>query len=450
MSFRSGSYRGFDVWSGGAGGRSYALSGEVLVFGTAEAAVREVIDGVSGKAPGSLADTAAFREARSSLPGRRFASLFVNSREAEGLAAEMDGGVLLYMLASGVWEDSVPGWFALSAAVFDRALTVHVNAPAGVDGPLEALDLSVPGGMMPAGTPFFLAGSFDPSVDRWREAAEARGPLAPGLAGEINAAVAAVLPPGADAPPLLDGEADLGDVIGLALGLGLELTGLDWEGGFMDHLSGAAVFVLHGLDLGVMMSDPWSNPVDAVVLLPHLPERGVDLERTMREFSEFLDRDVNVPRHESGVGAAGGLVVHDTGTGYQPGYAVHGGHLVLGTTWSALARTVGLAEGGAEFSLASDEEYLRVRGHLPERSRFMMYLDMGGLLRGMDPGRVGMTGDRLEVLGAAAGRMMVSSYTPRCPDGPEDAPDGGPVCVSGGLSETVLALTFLEEPGPGP
>ena len=442
--FESGSHNDFDTWGDRRSGEFYGLSDELLVFATSEGSLEDVINVVSGRP--SLADTDDFREAVDSLPGRRFASMFIRPRSVVDVVTEMDadmGGVLdMWSLSDEVEpEDGWPRWAAVSFAAHDRALSARLVLPFAIDSPVEVPDLVIPDRMIPVDVPFFVAGTFDPDLDRWREALRAYGELPEAELREFNMELeSAYRQYGAAGPPRLEEGSGAADVVDLVLDVVWDWTGVDLEADLADHLAGDYALVLHDLDLEGVVSDPLSNPVEAVVFLSYEQGRGRDFEESAHEMSEFFEREWGVSVREVGVGAAGKAVLHRTGTGYEPGYVFHDGRLVLGTDRDVLKRTVRLADGDAD-SLESDAGYRGVRGHLPEQSQFVLYADPDAVTGQLRPGLVGLTGSQLRALRDILGRFMLSGYARHCEG---ELLEGTVDCETGGFTEFALVLTLFE------
>ena len=440
--FESGSHRDFDTWGDRRSGEFYGLSEELLVFANSEEALEDVIDVISGRT--SLADAADFQEAVGSLPSRRFASMFVRPHSLLDVVMDMEGNEDMldeWFLSDVEPEDTLPRWAAVSFAVHDRALSARVSLPMAIDSPLEVPDLLVPANMVPVDAPFFLAGTFDPDLDRWREALRAYGELSAGQLDELNSGLESIYRQyGMANPPRLEEGSGVADVVDLVLELVWDSTGVDPEADLAEHLGGDYALVVHDLDLEEVGADPLTNSVDAVFSLSYQLERGRDFEESVHEISGFVERVWDVSVREASVGAAGKAVLHRTGTGYEPGYVFHGGRLVLGTNRDVLKRTVRLADGESD-SLESDPEYRRVREHLPEQSQFVLYADPDAVTGQLRPGLVGLTGSQLRALRDILGRFMFSGYAHHCRG---ESLEGTFDCEAADFTEFALVLTLFE------
>ena len=334
-----------------------------------------------------------------------------------------------------------PRWAAVSFAAHDRALSARLVLPLAIDPPIEVPDLVIPGHMVPVDAPFFMAGTFDPDVDRWREAMRTYGALPEAELGEFNRELESVYRLyGAADPPRLEEGSGAADVVDLVLDIVWDWTGVDLEADLADHLAGDYALVLHDLDLEGVVSDPWSNPMEAVFFLGYEQGRGRDFEESVHEMSEFFEREWGVSVREASVGAAGKAVLHRTGTGYEPGYVFHDGRLVLGTDRDVLKRTVRLVDGEGD-TLESDAEYHRVREHLPEQSQFVLYADPEAVTGQLRPGFFGLTGTQLRALRDILGRFMLSGYAHHCEG---ELLEGTFECETWGSTEFALVLTLFE------
>ena len=150
--------RGFDIWVADDDDLAFGLSPKLLVFANTEDALEELIDNISEDTGRSLADNTDFQEARAALRGQRFASVYLDARQAFDVAEITTG--------TGPFGQSIldysPDWIMISAGWFERGMVMEITAPAVDDLNVTAGDLSDPGRLLPDDTLAFLAASFDP------------------------------------------------------------------------------------------------------------------------------------------------------------------------------------------------------------------------------------------------------------------------------------------------
>ncbi len=390
--FDGDSYKGFKIWADESEYQVYGLSKGFLVFATTESGLREVVDGIAGDTDRSLADSQDFKAARTALSERRFASVYVNYREALDLIEDLDIDEIGFT-GIGTMDGQEPEWIAASAAWFDRAVTVETVMPLGIDYPLEVVNLDDPASLLPADTLGFMAGAFDPDVDHWRTAL-AEYPLTevlpyPELLDEINAGLAEMAPGGG---PALADDATLADALDLGFDLAKDFTGIDLETDFFDHLSGQAILAVSDFDFDAVANDPAANAIDAVMMLSYR-ENGKDgLSDTMDEVAGLLEEDAGLEANSVDVGADDDATVFGLGflgmmaggkIGYQPGYVLHDEYLTIGTTEDALATIVARQNGDGD-SLSSDDEYRRATSHLDNGRQFLAYVDVQSIIGNLE------------------------------------------------------------------
>ena len=167
--FDDDSYRGFDIVVDENGHQAYALTDEWLIFATSESALEVMLERIVGDEGNSLSSSERFAEARSSLPNRRFASAYVDSRRTLDMWEHFADDALGFA-GPGIFRDQAPDWIAASAAWVELGIVTEIAVPMGIDHPLEIGDLSDPARLLPDTTLGFMATTFDPDIDRWRDA----------------------------------------------------------------------------------------------------------------------------------------------------------------------------------------------------------------------------------------------------------------------------------------
>ena len=398
--------------------------------------MEDIIDRTGGDSRRSLADSQHFQEARASFPKRRFASVYVDSTAMlDHLGDTGDAGFLPD-------EDHIPGWVAASAGIFDRALVTQINVPEGYRGPLEVPDLQVPDHLMSRETPMFVAATFDPDLDHWRQALREYDDLDDEQVELINGLLMeSAHDLGLDESPQLRDNAGPEDIIDLALDFLEDTTDVDFEDDLLAHLSGTFALALHELDVQELREAPAGNAVPMVAMLSHRDDAGEDLQETMEDIADLLEDRVDLKHMMVDLGGDTDAVVYRTGLEYQPSHMLHRGFLLLASTERALTQSARVGENLMD-QLSSDQEYQRVRSHLPEKSQFMLYLDLGSILDQLDSDDLGMEERDFRLLQDNFGRVAISAYAPLC----EDRQDNEDLrCEFPGHSNTTVVLTLREE-----
>ena len=298
--FRDGEYRGFDTWVDEGAYQAYALTGDWLVYATDRKTLHDILNRIGGGGD-SLADDANFMAAQAALPERRFSSAYLDYEQSIELVEDFTLG--LSPLAPGMpgptaFADQAPEWVAGSTTWVERGIVTETVSPTTAGFGLEVGELREPADLLPEDTLGFIAGAFDPNVDHWRVAlAEYR--LAdvlpwPELLDEINAGLAEAAPEG---DIMLGDDATLADALDAGLDSVAEITGIDLEGDFFDHLAGESMLAVREFDFDAVEDDPAANAVEAVMMLSYREEVGKDdLADTMGEVADLLEEYVGLAR----------------------------------------------------------------------------------------------------------------------------------------------------------
>ena len=422
--FAEGSHRGVNTWVAEEAHQAYALTGDWLVYSTDGNALRGMLDRIDGDGDGdgSLARDANFRAAREALPERRFTSFYLNYEQSlelfDDLAGSGIGALAPGMVGPAAFTEQAPAWVAGSTGWIERGVTVDVVMPTVSTFGLEEMEVQDPAGLLPVDALGFVAGAFDPDVDHWRTALreyELAG-LFPGpvLIDEINDGVAGM---SGGAAPELDADATLADTLDLGFWLVADLTGIDLEADFFDHLSGQAILAVRDFDIGVVADDPAANAIDVVAMLSYREEGKDGLAATMDVVADLVHDQVGLGVSAVDVGADDDATVFDLGllglmvggqVGYRPGYVLHDRYLTLGTTEAALTTIVAVQDGREE-SLSSDGEYGRAAGSLAAGGQFLGYVDLRRIVRRIEGEDLGLEPDEYRLLREGPGAVAFGS-----------------------------------------
>ena len=415
--FDRDSYGGFDIWVDEYEEQVYGLSGDLLVFATTEDFLEEVIDGVNGDARRTLADSQRFQDARAALPDRRFFSLYIDV-EATAQAAEDVVGPE-FGLEFGNAADSAPEWIMTSAAWGDRTVSVETMMPAILDDSLEFPDLDAPVSILPHDTLALASVSFDPNLDNWRDylaqyqVSEVLGEEA---VYELNDGIGSLelFLDGSDLPTL-DERSGFDFFLDLAIEMVDQATGIDLEKDFFDYLGGQVSVAAWDLTLSDDQGGLEENPVSVVALLSYLEQHEDDLVDTVEEAEELLEDDAGILLESVAVGAGSDARIYYSQPPYSPGYVLNDGYLIFGSTEDALADIVELQEDGGD-SLDSNPEYRRAVENLPDRKHLLVYVDLNGVARQIDPDSGDVPPEVLEIWEETLSGAAVSAYTPGTQD----------------------------------
>ena len=409
--FEESSAGDFDTWVDENVSQAYALSDDLLVFATTEDTLDDLLTRIAGDGRRTLADTDDFQEARAALPDRRFASLYVNLEEAYGsivdLAPELLGSL---NMADGVCEGLIfetPRWMASSAGWVDRGVILEWVSPTSGEGWPESPDLADASGLLPDDTMGFLSISFDPVLDHWRQTLSRcnLADMVPGYGPILDE-----LGRSSEAESLVPGILDLDEdsTLANALDLGLRtiegMIGIDLEIDLLDHLGGQFIVSVNDVDFDAVAQQPEANPIEVVALLSYREGSQGDLTDTLDSLAGQVETAIGLDSDSVDVGAAARARVFPIGdTLYSPGYVLHDGYVVMGTTRDALEAIVARQKGGG--ALSSDAEYQRTVSHLPAGRKMLVYVNLRRVIDGIGRDEVGLSREQyrvLESLGAAA------------------------------------------------
>lgn len=415
--FATGELMGNTTWISSDAGQAYSLTNGWLVVATDEATLHDMIVRIEGGGEGSLAETVNFQQARLALAEDRFGSVYLRPDAAGDLVAQLTGelapAVPGYLSPMIGWQQN-PAWAGLAGTWVDSGLLVNwVSPPASTTG-LKEFGTGTPARLLPEDTLAFVAASFDPNLDHWREVLGSQR-MSDALPGDKPGEGFPGLPPGG-----MDGEEYVpGQDRSLAavLDLGLEAfqaeTGIDPEADFLDHLDGTVILAVHDFDLEAVRREPAANPIGAAVMLSYKQQSREQLDATMSELADLASRQAGLDTGQVDIGGEGPAVVFDlaalqplTGgpTEYRPGYVLHDQYLTLGTTESALITVVGLQNGQGS-SLTSNDEYLRAVQYLPAAQQVAAYVAIHPILSQLGETDVPLEKDQLDALRGAVGSV---------------------------------------------
>ena len=419
--FARRSHEGVTTWADESAYQAYALTGDWLVYATDEATLVSVLDRIAGKDDDSLANTVKFVDARAALPERRAQSGYVDLEEileqfdeAGGAFGQMVPG----LIGPATFAQDVPGWVALSGSWVERGVVVEMVSPMVTDLGLNVPNLGDPAAILPEDTFGFMAASFDPNVDNWRQALgeyDLRDVLPyEGVIGEINAELEGMTPGGG---PALSDDATLADALDLGFSLAKQFTGIDLERDFFGHLAGQMIVAVREFDFSDVSDDPAFDTVEATVMLAYNDDGGPALADTMDDVGGLLTNFADLVPEQVDVGGENDAAIFDLSQfnelvggeiGYRPGWVLHDGYLTIGSTEDALSSTVELQNGGGN-SLASDSEFQRALSHLPATRQFLGYIAVDRIVDQIDADGFGVDADDYRVIDESLGVAVFGS-----------------------------------------
>lgn len=420
--FEAGSHRGVDIWVGEDTSQAYALTDNLLVYATDEITLKNTLDRIEDGGD-SLANEANFIAARAALPERRFSSFYLDYQQGIELLDEFlsgeSGALMPGMFGPAAFAEQAPDWVAGSAGWVERGVTMQVVSPTVPALGLETMALQDPANLLPADTLGFMAGAFDPNVDHWRTALgeyDLAGLLPyPELIDEINDGVDEIASGNA---PELNTDATLADALDLGLWLVKDLTDIDLEADFFDHLSGQAILAVRDFDFDAVTDDPAANAIDAVAMLSYREDGKAGLDDTMGKVANLV-RNIGLETRSVDVGADDDATLFDLGLlgmmmggqfGYRPGYVLHDQYLTIGTTESALSAIVARQNGEGD-GLTSDAEYRRATAHLATDGQFLGYVDVRRIIAQLDGDDLALEPEEYRILREGIGVAAFSSTT---------------------------------------
>ncbi len=421
--FDRDSYKDFDIWADESEFQFYALSNDLLVFSTTQSGLEEVIDGITGDVDRSLAENEKFQGAKEALSDRRFASFYIDYREGIELVDDLYPQEFGAM-GIGAFNEQDPEWIAGSAGWAERAILIETVMPLGIEYPLQVANLDDPARLVPSDTLGFMAMTFDPDVDRWREAARSYAVgeiLSPSDIDDLNNAIEAF---SYDVDilniPALDEENNLDELLDWGLDVVEGMTDIDLENDLFDHLAGEAIMAVSDVNFARVADDPLSNPVNAVAMLSYHEGKKDNLADSMAQVASMIEDSLlffleidSVRMGVDTIATVFAIREEFAETDYAPGYVLHDGYLTVGTTEDALETTIELQDGEGS-SLASVSEYARTVRHLPTQRQSLAYVNLQRIIRQFEPEDFDMTGDEFKILESSLDSVAVSSYSPHC------------------------------------
>ena len=426
----------YEVWVDEDNFQAYTLTEDLLVFATTNGVLEDILDRVGGEQERTLASDEDFIEARAALPGRRFASIYVDYRQ---LSDDVGGGLPLMGQMGGLYGLGSPltgsmgtacngrlfqgpDWMMASATWVDRGIVFEIVSPTVSDLWPDSSDVVDAAELLPEDTMGFLSVSFDPKVDNWREVLR-ECDMADLIRDwedwlqEINSAIPDIIQainsldqPLVDDVPEFSPDSTLADALDIGLWAVDQLIGINLEEDLFDYLEGDIVVAVHDVDFeGAWSSEPTGNLVDGVFMLSYQPDGEEGLSETVDGLVSKLESVIGQSPEQMDVGAENDAHVFDwDGQQSQPGYVFHDGYLTIGTTRESLEVTVARQNGEGD-QLSDSREYQRIVEHLPDNRQFLMYIDLSRIIGELNPHELNIDEDLYKVLSKTFSATAVSS-----------------------------------------
>ena len=388
---------------------AYALSEDWFVFATTENDLEDMLDLISGDGGRPLAEEETFKEARAAMPGRRFASVYVDLQSIMDSIGQMSNlGLAPGLGTAGMLGN--PDWVAITAQWVDQGIVVETVSPTEFESMANLKKIGEPAKLLPDDTLGFLAMSFDPSIENWRGELDDYTLADLGFFGEMAVdEVADSLWDLGMGDLDLDSDDTFADILDLAIELVDDAIGIDPEKDFFDYLGGRFIASVREFDFE-RVEDADEYAVDAVAILSYLSDSEEELRDTMEEVRDLIET-VGVDSDSVDIGAVEDAIVFDLealvgDSAYSPGYVMHKDYLTIGTTEDALTAIVESQNGDIE-TLSGVSEYQRVLGHLPDGLQGIFFVNLRTIVEQIDPDDMDMDRDMLEVLEESLGAVAL-------------------------------------------
>ena len=408
---------GYHTWVD-EGEQSVVLANGMIFYltgGNQELALKQLMVLVAGKEDWTLESNELFQAARDSLPERRFASVFVNIEESKA----PQGMFPLYEPYFGGLEEApfnpdIPAWAAVSAQFIDRGIVLDAVVP-NEEGYASSLpNLDKPGEAVAADTVGILSATFEPDVDAWRDQlrnydldADDWGFSTEEIYGFMYMELESQEVGRIENP-------DSVDVLDLGLVLFEEYSGVHLERDILDLLGGTAIVGVSAFDWARLYQDPESETINAVGMLSYTSGNGDALGDSLESLIDFATDEMYMELDFESVDVGGDRNAEILSaespyiqTSYEPGYVLHDGYLIIGSTISALKDAVA-AHSGSIDSLASKKEYQRAMDALPDERQVIAWVDIKALLTEQNTEFYDLDDDEYEVATETVGSLGLS------------------------------------------
>ena len=364
-------------YSADEGDQHYAITTGYVLFATDRDLLEETIDRMEdGETTGTLYAESRFQEARDQLPDQRFSMIYVDAKSV-WLDARRQFGEELPAEIIDQLNDAVPDWLALTGSFIDKGvkLTVSAVTPEGASDISTMVNSLSSTRLLPWDTTAFASISFEPDLERLREALESQS-------------IADLGPDFYDAFFLefglaVDPDGTFNDVLDAALVRFEEALGVDLERDVLGLMTGEFSLALLLTDFEALSQDPAAEPIEALALVQFDLDRLDDLKRAVDRAVQLLEENLGLTANSISYGGGQGATfdIQELAgpTAYLPGYLILDDHLIIATTGDAL-KLAGATSEGREDSLAGESKYARGVKELSDATNPLVYVDIGGIV----------------------------------------------------------------------
>ena len=215
-----------------------------------------------------------------------------------------------------------------------------------------------------------------------------------------------------------------------------ELTGVNLEEDFFDHLEGGISLAGRDFSFDEYGEIDEDNPPSVVALLSYRRSSEDVLFDALDELLGAAEGAMDIRFESVDVGADRDAQVYYPDFGdISPGYVLSDGRLTFGLQEDSLSETVDLQQGRGD-SLDSNPQYRRAMGQLLAGGHALAYLDLGELIRWADPDDLEIYAGDEYVDGQEILRETLSAVAAQYTLGTQD---------EDGLDRYVVVLTLFPE-----
>ena len=419
-SFDGDTYQNHPTWADEFRGYGFALTEQLLISVWADEdlqdTLEEMIELATQESGPTLAETPRFREAMKELPRRRFASAYMNIEDYHYIIT--DDPDYEYLLPDDFTEEDTFPWASLALQWDDRA--IKATAIFHTNDDIQYARVSKPSERLPETTMAYLAGTDDYDMDAWREEL-GRYRVDP---GDVFGSPIYEMGYTPNSLPLFrasglrsfESERDQywDELMDKALDSFENTTDVNLETEVLDFLGRDTIAAIDEVDIEEFFENPAENPLKITLMIQHEAEMDEDLGAGLRDISNSLEDKLGIDQDPVNVGADSPARVLDLSKNipmvkaYSPGYVLHEGFLIFGTTEEALESIVSVQKGEST-ALSSDQEYRRIMSLMPGNSEFEAWIDLQAIVKNTDPGdRLSRSEYRL--LTTATGTAAIANY----------------------------------------
>ena len=407
---------GNHVWADEYDG-AFILADDMLLIVAGDAleeTLEQVLERAAGDRDRTLATEENFQAARAALPDRRFASAYVN---LEDLADFADGYYLYEVrdIAEAADVAGLPEWVAFSAQFIDRGVALEVLLPNEDSYGAGLPNLDNPAERVSSETLGFLASTFDSDLDNWRERLEEYGADDEDMQYTVENIYEELyweVERQSSRPPRRVDDPTMADVLDMGLDLFEEYTAIDLEVDFLDLLEGTLIMAVSQFDWERLENNPETETVNAVAMLSYRSGSEDGLADTLETLTDLVRDEIDIDIDSVDVGADrdAEIIFVDSDfieTDYEPGYVLHDGYLIIGTTEEALEDTVA-AQKGRIGDLAAQAEFRRAVDALPDDRQILAWVNLQSFFSRLDADYFYVEDDEYELLEESIGSVAAS------------------------------------------